>query len=109
MRQGSHAKIRLERFEEALHNPPSKLTCTALSSARKQSVEDVERLFGASVLQWMKSKVCTSEAQYLSVVQNWRCSCDESGLTEEERRKEFLAYILDDLMPWHKQEGLKRF
>ena len=112
LRQGSHADIRLERFEEALHDPASKLTYTALSSVRKQSVEDVEQLFGASVIQGMKSKAYTSEAQHLSVVRNWRRSCDERGLTEEERRafnEEFLAYILDDLMSWHRQEGLRDF
>ena len=112
MRQVSQADIRLERFEEALHDPASKLTYTALSGVRKQSVEDIERLFGASVIKWMKNKAYTSEAQYLSVVRNWKRSCDERGLTEEERRvfnEEFLAYILDDLMPWHRQEGLRDF
>ena len=111
MRQGSHADIRLERFEEALHDLASKLMYTAFSGVRKQSVEDIERLFGASVIKWMKNKAYTSEAQYLSVVWNWRHPCDEMGLTEEERRvfnEAFLAYILDNLMPWHRQ-GLKRF
>ena len=60
----------------------------------------------------MKNKAYTSEAQYLSVVWNWRHSCDEMGLTEEERRmfnEAFLAYIPDNLMPWHRQEGLRDF
>ena len=112
MRQGSHVDIRLERFEEALHDPAFRLTYTALSGVHTQSVEDVEQQFITSVIQWMESKAYTSKAQYLSVVQNWRRSCNERGFTEEERRAfngEFLAYILDDLMPWHRQGRLKRF
>jgi len=45
VRQGGPARVRLERFEEALHHPKSGLTYPALSGIRKQSVENVERLF----------------------------------------------------------------
>ena len=54
MRQGGHGDIQLERFEEALHDPSAGLTYTALSGMRKQSVEDVERLFSESVVGWME-------------------------------------------------------
>ena len=47
--------MNLERFEEALHDPTSGLTCTALSGIRKQSVEDVERLFGDPLISWKYS------------------------------------------------------
>ena len=61
---------------------------------------------------WMESKGYNDEATYLRVVHNWRCACDERGLTDEQRSTfngEFLIYILDDLMPWHKDEGLCDF
>jgi len=45
LRQGGHADIQLERFEEALHDPSAELTYTALSGIRKQSVEDVETVW----------------------------------------------------------------
>jgi len=95
----------MERFEEALHDTTAGLTYCALSDIRKQSVEDVERLFGLPLITWMESKGYRNEAMYLRVVHNWRRSGDERGLSDDERstfNKEFLAYILDDLMPWHK-------
>ena len=75
-------------------------------------MEDVERLFGESVITWMENKGYSSEKEYLRVIRNWRRASDERGLTDEQRssfNKEFLNYILDDLMPWHKDEGLRDF
>ena len=102
LRQGGPRHIHLERFEEALHDPAAGLTYSALSGIRKQSVEDVERLFGQTVIDWMKTKGHYNEAEYLQYVHNWRRACDERGLTDDQRSKynrELLAYILDDLMP----------
>lgn len=68
-------------------------------------MEDVERLFGLPLIEWMGKKGYSDEAAYLKVVHNWRCACDERGLTEDQRstfNKDFLDYILDDFMPWHK-------
>ena len=65
---------------------------------RKQSVEDVERLFSSS---WMEYKSYTSEAEYLQVVCNWRRACDERGIPDALRsqyQQDMLDYILDDLM-----------
>lgn len=45
LRQGGPHNLQLERFEEAVHDPAARLTFCALSGVRKQSVEDVERLF----------------------------------------------------------------
>ena len=67
-------------------------------------MEDVERLFGLPLIEWMGKKGYSNEATYLKVVRNWRSACDERGLTDDQRstfNKEFLDYILDDLMPWH--------
>ena len=109
LRQGGPRHIHLERFEEALHDPAAGLTYSALSGIRKQSVEDVERLFGQTVIAWMKTKGYQNEAEYLQYVHNWRRACDERGLTDDQRSKynrELLAYILDDLMPWHKESTM---
>ena len=112
MRQGGHGDIQLERFEEALHDPLAGLTYTALSGMRKQSVEDVERLFSESVVGWMEKNGYDHEAKYLRVIRNWRRACDERGLSAVQRSQfnnDFLNYILDELMPWHKQEGFRDF
>ena len=40
------------------------------------------------------------------MVRNWRRAIDERGLTEEQRRQfrdDFLNFILDEGMPWHKE------
>ena len=102
----------MERFEEALHDSTAGLTYTALSGVRKQSVEDVERLFGEPLILWMKDKGYDAEADSLQVIHNWRRACDERGLTHDQRSRfntDLLNYILDDLMPWHKVDGLRDF
>ncbi|XP_065889311.1 uncharacterized protein [Dysidea avara] len=108
LRQGSPSNIQLERFAEALHDSSAELTYCALSGVRKQGVEDVERLFGQPLIEWMKQKGYCDEAAYLQVVRNWRRACDDRGLTDDQRsifNKEFLSFILDDLMSWHKDDG----
>jgi len=75
-------------------------------------VEDVERLFSSSLISWMDKKQYTSEASYLRVVHNWRQACDKRGISDVLRsqyNQQFLDYILDDLMPYHKDEGLNDF
>ena len=77
--------IKLEHFEEAVHDTTAELTYCALSGIRKQNLEDVERLFGLP-LQWMESKGYNDEAIYLRVIHNWRHARDERELTDEQRR-----------------------
>lgn len=104
--------MRLERFEEALHDPTTGLTYTALSGTRKQCIEDVERIFSEPMIKWMESKGYDFEAKYLRAVCGWRRACDERGLSDSQRSQyntDFLNYVLDDLMPWHKVEGLRDF
>ena len=106
MRQGAARDIHLERFVQALEDPSSGLTYTALTGVRKQSVEDVERLFGAGVIEFMEKHGYKAEAEYVMIVRNWRRAIDERGLTEEQRRQfrdDFLNFILDEWMPWHKE------
>jgi len=52
------------------------------------------------------------EAKYIRIIHNWRRASDERGLTDNQRHqfnKDLLCYILDDLMPWHKDEGLQDY
>ena len=52
------------------------------------------------------------EAEYLRSVRGWRRACDERGLSTDQRsqlNKAFLDYIVDDLMPWHRDQGLQDF
>ena len=105
MRRGGTRGIHLERFVQALEDPSTGLTYSALSGVRKQSVEDVERLFGPGVISFMKKNHYENEAKYLEVVRNWRRSVDERGLCEDQRRQfrdDFISYILDEWMPWHR-------
>ena len=85
LRQGGPHDIQLERFVEALHDTSSGLTYSALSDVRKQSVQDVERLFSESLIKWMDNKDYLVEAKYLRVIRNWRRASDERGLTDEQR------------------------
>lgn len=107
MRRGSAKCIGLEKFIEALKDPETELTYPALTGIRKQSVEDVERLFGHSVIDFMEKHKYEAEARYLRTVRNWRRAVDERGLSDDERLKlsvEFLDFIIEDLIPWCSSE-----
>ena len=97
---------------EALENSRTGLTYPALTVVRKQSVEDVERFFGAGVVKFMQEKGYHTEAKYLGVVHNWRRAIDERVLSTQQRqqfRNDFLNFILDDWMPWHAEKEVKDF
>ena len=101
LRHGCVRNIGLERFVEALEEPR---TYPALTGVRKQSVEDVERLFGQGVIDFMKDKNYNEEAEYVQKVRNWRKDIDERDLKEKKHQQyitEFLDYIISDLMPWY--------
>ena len=60
----------------------------------------------------MEDKGYVIEAKYISIIRNWRRASDERGQTDDQRHqfnKDLLCYILDDLMPWHKDEGLRDY
>ena len=98
--------MHLERFVEALSDPSSNLTYYALSGARKQSVQDAERLLSPEIAEFMEKKGYMKEAAYIRAIANWRRSCDQRGLSELQRCRfnyQMLNYILDDFMPWHTQ------
>ena len=112
LRHGGSHNICLERFEVALHDTAAGRTYPALSGICKQSVEDAEWLFSPGLVLWMENKGYHHEAEYLKHVRNWRRACDERGLTNDqgsELNAGLLNYILDDLMPWHKEDGLRDF
>lgn len=95
----------MERFLEAVKDSDTALSYHALIGTRKQSVSDVEQIFGAKVLCFFERKGYTTEADYVRTIRNWRRACDERGLTHLERKqynKDFISYIMDELMPWHK-------
>ena len=103
---GGPSGVDLARFMECLHDPEARLTYTALTGERKQSVADAERLFSPSVLAFMEKRGYDFEANYIRAVLNWRRACDERGLSELQRSHfnyQMLHYILDELIPWHKQ------
>lgn len=91
---------------EALEDPSSDLTYCALTGARKQSIEDVERLFRPGIINFMRKHNYKSESKYVAVVRNWRRAIDERGSSEIQRQcflNDFLDYNLDDWMAWHKE------
>ena len=112
VRLGGPSGIRLERFAEALNNPSSGLTYPALAGTRKQSVQDVERLFGSPLADFMEQMKYEKEADFIRIVRNWRRAVDERGLTITQRlqyNQDLMNFLLDDRMPWHKQPGMRDF
>lgn len=107
LRRGCVKNIRLEKFVEASHDSETGLTYPALTGVRKQSVEDVERLFGEGVIKFMEDHSYEPEKKYLKTVRNWRRAVDERGLSDLVRQQycmQFLEFIVVDLIPWHSSE-----
>lgn len=105
-RNGGPDKLQLQRYTESLHDNEACLTYTALVGSRKQSVQDAERLFSPTLLQFMEKKNYSYEASYIRAVLGWRKACDQRGLSELERCRynyNMLNFLLDELMPWHTQ------
>ena len=103
-RRGGPDRLKRERFTEALYDEEANLTFTALTGRRKHSIHDVEILFSSSVADFMTRNGYDFEAHYVSVIRNWRCACDERGLSQLQRCRfsyQLLNMILDELMPWH--------
>ena len=105
-RAGGPDKLQLERFVEALQDSSTGLTYAALTGQRKQSVRDAEILFNANLAAFMDKQGYTFEAKFIRTILNWRKACDERGLSELERSHynyDLLNFLLDDLMPWHRE------
>ena len=104
---GGPAKLQLQRFRDAAYDPSTGLTYSALTGEHKQSIGDVERLFNPHIAEYMERNGHEYEARYVKAIHNWRRATDERGLTQQQRSKfnqEFLDLVLDELMPWHKDD-----
>lgn len=88
---------------EAVKSSVSGLTYPALVGSRKQSVEDAERMFSSSLLNFMESKGYDYEAEYIRSVLGWKEACDVRGISQLQRCKKnylMLNFLLKELMPW---------
>ena len=96
--------MKLERFNEALYDPATKLTYPALTGQRKQSIRDVEILFSEGVEKFMEKRGYQVEAEYVRAIRHWRLACDQRGLNQLQRCRynyELLSLILSELLPWY--------
>ena len=60
--------MKVQGFLEALQDEEANLTYTSLIGARKQSVEDAERLLSSSVAKFMTKKGYDFEAKYITAL-----------------------------------------
>ena len=105
-RSGGPEGCHLERLQEAMESPETCLTYVALSGQKKQKVEDAERIFSKSVAQYLRQRGYTNEVVYVQTVCNWHVASDGRAISQLKRCKynyEMLQYVLDELMPWHRQ------
>jgi len=58
-------------------------------------VEDVERLFSRSLIEWMERKGYDFEARHLSIIRNWRRASDERGICSGDLRSQFNKNLLN--------------
>ena len=102
-RSGVVPGIDLRHFTEALNDPTTGLTYTALTGQHKQSVPDCERLLSPAMANFMERQGYTEEARFIGVISNWHKASDGRGLAEEQRKQynmDMLNYVLEDWVPW---------
>ena len=105
-REGHNTNLNFDAFDAALQGSKSGLTHAALVGLRKQSVQDVERLLSVHVVKSLRDQGYHTEAKYVEVISNWHESSDGRGLSQLQRCRynyHMLNYILDELMPWHRE------
>ena len=63
------------------------------------------------VLKFLEQKGYDKEAMYVHVIMNWRKASDMRGMSDEQQKynKDLMDYVLDELMPWHKQQQTRDF
>lgn len=86
-RSGGVPGINLRCFTEALNDPTTGLTYTALTGQHKQSVPDCERLLSPAMAKFMRSHGYSDEARFIEIVSNWHKASDGRGLTEQQRQQ----------------------
>ena len=102
-REGNNSDLNYERFDEALRNPMTGLTHVALVGTRKQSVPDAEKLLSFHVAKFFKDNNYLPEAE--NVETQWHEASDGRSLSQLQRCKQnyrMLNYILDEWIPWHR-------
>lgn len=106
IRLGTVPNFATRAFVDAMNDPHTGLTYTALTGKRKQSVSDAEKLLSTAVADWCKKNEFPKEAYVIEVIANWHKASDGRGLDEETRKKYNIAmldFILEDWMPWYKE------
>ena len=70
-RSGDVPDVYVRAFVEALYDPSTGLSYTALTGQCKQSMPDCEKMFSHGVLDFMEKTGKTSTARFVHVVHNW--------------------------------------
>lgn len=108
LREGYIPNFDLRCLREALHDHSTGLTYESLTGKNKQSVPDCERIISRGVIQFLKTHGYINEARVLEIIRKWHMAVDGRGLSEEVRcsyLKEMKDWLLDDWMPWHKNDS----
>jgi len=95
-----------EAFDLAMRSPDTGLTYAALVGARKQSVHDAEALLSDSVAAFLRQSGYKVDADYVNVISNWHKASDGRGISQLQRSRfnyDMLNFLLDDYMPWHRE------
>lgn len=95
-----------EAVDKAMLDPMTGLSHAALTGQRPQSVEDAEKLLSYHVAASMQRNDFNFEAEYVGIIAAWHEASDGRGMSQLDRCKanyEMLNYLLDELMPWHKE------
>ena len=103
-REGAYMALNLDAFDEAMLDPKTGLTHTALVGKRKQSVVDAEKLLSFHVATFLETNGHKKEAEYVKIVASWHEAADGRGISQLRRCRAnyaMLNYILDELVPWH--------
>ena len=102
LRSGEIPNIRLQYVRDALNDPSTGLTKSALTGVNKQSVPDCERMFSVGMIDFMQKNVHVNDMVFLTLVHNWHKASDGRGLDEDTwhlYNKQMLNWVLDDWMP----------
>lgn len=75
-REGTYMSLNLDAFDEAMRDPSTDLTHTALVGKRKQSVTDAEKLLSYHVAQFLDKNGHSVEARYVQTVAKWHEASD---------------------------------
>ena len=106
-RNANYQELDLDAFDAAMRDHRTGLTLAALIGARKQSVKDAELLLSFKVASFMEDKGHAVNAAFVRTVACWHEASDGRGLTQLQRCRynyHMLQYLLDELMPFHRQQ-----